>query len=109
MFFNFDRDHTTVTTNQLSSILKDWNSFQHAMNGPYENKYEMEYQIQIGSKMFPEYPVRSINQAFYELKKALGIASSSFHSISPTRYQYQNDHFIAAADTEKYRSGFYWS
>ena len=51
--------------------------------------------------MFPEYPVRSINQAFYELKKALGIALSSFHSTSPTRYQYQNDHFIAAADTEK--------
>ena len=101
VFFNFDRDHNTITTNQLSSILKDWNSFQHAMNGGYENGYEMEYQIQIGSKMFPEYPVRSINQAFYELKKALGIASSSFHSISPTRYQYQNDHFIAAVDTEK--------
>ena len=51
--------------------------------------------------MFPEYPVRSLNQAFYELKRTSGIASSSFHSISPTRAQYQNDHFIAAADTEK--------
>ena len=101
VFFNFDVDHTTVTSSQITSILKDWNSFQHAMNGGYNNTLEMEYQIQIGSKMFPEYPVRSINQAFYELKKALGIASSSFHSISPTRYQYQNDHFIAAVDCEK--------
>ena len=71
------------------------------MDGGCNYSLEMEYQIQIGSKMFPEYPVRSINQAFYELKKALGIASSSFHSISPTRYQYQNDHFIIAVDTEK--------
>ena len=71
------------------------------MDGGYNYGLEMEYQIQIGSKMFPEYPVRFLNQAFYELKKTLGIASSSFHSIRPTRYQYQNDHFIAAADTEK--------
>ena len=102
VFFNFDTDHTTlVSTDRLTSILKDWNSFQHAMSGAYDNNYEMEYQMQIGSKMFPEYPCRSVNQAFYELKKALGIASSSFHSISPTRYQYQNDHFILAVDTEK--------
>ena len=102
VFFNFDFDHTTVlSTDRLTSILKDWNSFQHAMSGAYDNSYEMEYQMQIGSKMFPEYPCRSVNQAFYELKKALCIASSSFHSISPTRYQYQNDHFILAVDTEK--------
>ena len=48
------------------------------MGKSYVNGYEMEYQIQIGSKMFPEYPVRSINQAFYELKKDLGTASSSY-------------------------------
>ena len=43
----------------------------------------------------------SLSQAFYELKKALGIASSSYHSISPTRTQYLTDHFIAGIDTEK--------
>jgi hypothetical protein len=102
VFFNFDYDHSTVSSTDISTtFLKDWNSFQHPMDGGYDDNKELEYQIQIGSKMFPEYPVRSINQAFYELKKALGIASSSFHSISPTREQYQNEHFIAAADTEK--------
>ena len=60
----------------------------------------MEYQFQIGSTCFPDYPVRSINQAFYELKKALGIASSSFHSTSPSKYKYEGDHFIAVAGTE---------
>jgi hypothetical protein len=102
VFFNFDYDHSTVSSTDISkTFLKYWNSFQHPMDGGYSYNLELEYQIQIGSKMFPEYPVRSINQAFYELKKALGIASSSFHSISPTREQYQNDHFICAADTEK--------
>ena len=69
VFFNFDIDHSIVTLNQITSILKDWSSFQHPMDGGYNYGLEMEYQIQIGSKMFPEYPVRSINQAFYELKK----------------------------------------
>ena len=102
VFFNFDIDHSLVSSTDIAStILKDWNSFQHPMDGGYNHNLEMEYQIQIGSKMFSEYPVRSINQAFYELKKALGIASSSFHSISPTREQYQNDHFIVGNDTEK--------
>ena len=43
----------------------------------------------------------SLSQAFYELKKALGIASSAYHSISPTRAQYLGDHFIAGIDTEQ--------
>ena len=71
------------------------------MQGAYNFSQELEFQVQIGSKMYPEYPCRSLSQAFYELKKALGIASSAYHSISPTRGQYQGDHFIAGIDTEK--------
>ena len=71
------------------------------MSIQYDFDKEIEWQIQIGSKMFPEYTCRSVNQSFYELKKALGIASSTYHSISPTRQQYQDDHFICAVDTEK--------
>ena len=71
------------------------------MNGIYDVTKEVQYQVQIGSKLFPEYPVRSLAQAFFELKKALGIASSSFHSISLTYSQYMNDHFIVGVDTEK--------
>ena len=62
---------------------------------------EVDCQIHSGSKMFPEYHVRSINQAFYELEKTLGIASSSFHSIAPARTQHQAGHFIAAVDIDK--------
>ena len=71
------------------------------MKGTCDFTKEVEYQIQIGNKCFPEYPVRSINQAFFEIQKALGIAGSAFHSISPTRAQYQRAHFIIAVDCEK--------
>ena len=72
-----------------------------SMQGAYNFNQELEFQVQIGSKMYPEYPCRSLSQAFYELKKALGIASSSYHNISPTRGHYQGGHFIAGIDTEK--------
>ena len=71
------------------------------MSIQYDFSKELQRHVQIGSNMFPEYPCSSVAQAFYELKKALGIASSSYHSISPTRLQYQNDHFIVGVDTEK--------
>ena len=100
VFFNFDGDHSNVT-NAITGVYKDWNSFQHPMQGAYNFNNELEFQVQIGSKMFPEYPCRSLSQAFYELKKSLGIASSSYHSISPSRTQYLTDHFIAGIDTEK--------
>jgi hypothetical protein len=57
--------------------------------------------------MFPEYPVRSLAETFYQLKKSLGIHGSAFHSISITPEQYRNDHFIIGIDTEKiFEAGF---
>ena len=100
MFFNFDGDHTNVT-NSLTGIYRDWYRFKHPMQGTYNFNNELAFQVQIGSKMYPECPCRSLSQALYELRKALGIASSAYHSISPTRGQYLGDHFIAGIDTEK--------
>ena len=100
VFFNFVGGHANVT-NSLTGIYKDWISFQHPMQGTYNFNNELAFQVQIGSKMYPEYPCMSLSQAFYELKKAIGIASSSYHSVSPTRGQYLGDHFIAGIDAEK--------
>ena len=100
LFVTFDTAHA-VSDLTSAAILKDWNSFQHAMDGSYDVTREIEWQIQIGSKLFPEYPCRSLAQTFYELKKCLGISSTSFHNISPTWQQYANDHFIIGIDTEK--------
>ena len=120
VFFNFDINHAAVTGTRvadgLTCVLNDFNSFMHPMimnsqlggvagagtaYATYDSSREIEWQIQIANKMFPEYPCRSQAQSFYELRKALGIASSPFHSISITPRQYINDHFICAVDTEK--------
>ena len=62
--FNFGGDRSNVT-NDLIGIYKDWSSFQHPMQGTYSFNNGLELQIQIGSKMYPEYPCRSLPQAFY--------------------------------------------
>ena len=51
--------------------------------------------------MFPEYPCRSMSETFYQLKKALGIHGSAYHSVAISADQYRKDHFIIGVDTEK--------
>lgn len=47
---------------------KEWLNFYHLMStaagGSYEKTLELEYQIQIGSKLFPEYPCRSLSESY---------------------------------------------
>ena len=64
VFFSFDTDHNTTTTIPYTSIAKDWNTFLHPMAGTYDSKREIEYQLQVGSKRFPEYPCRTLGQAY---------------------------------------------
>ena len=71
------------------------------VGGAYDYDKELQWQLQIGSKMFPEFPCRSMAETFYQLQKALGIHGSAFHSLSITPDQYRNDHFIIGVDTEK--------
>jgi hypothetical protein len=80
---------------------KEWNNFYHPMrNQPYyDSGYELEYQVQIGSKLYPEYPVRSISEAFSQLRKAVGLNYGT-HSLELTREQYRRDKFIVGVDTE---------
>ena len=40
-------------------------------------------------------------ETFYQLKKALGIHGSSYHSVAISAEQYRNDHVIIGVDTEK--------
>ena len=67
----------------------------------YNKGYELEMQVQVGSKLFPEYPLRSLSESYAQLKKAVGILGSNFHSMSVTPTQYRNEHFVAGIDTEK--------
>ena len=69
--------------------------------GGYDYAKELQWQLQIGSKMFPEYPARSLAETFYQLKKSLGIHGSAFHSVAISPIQYRNNHFIIGVDTEE--------
>ena len=105
VFINFDGDHTNSNTKQ--TVHRNMNTFAHPMKGAdynvvdYFYDKELQWQVQIGSKMFPEYPVRSLAETFYQLKKSLGIHGSAYHSVSITPKQYRTDHFIIGIDTEK--------
>ena len=85
----------------LSAVDKEWLNFMHPMTNTanYNTGYELETQIQIGSKLYPEYPRRS--EAYAQLKKSVGILGSNFHSMSITPVQYRNKHFVIGVDTEK--------
>ena len=62
---------------------------------------EFEFHVQIGSKLSPEYPVRSHAEAFYQLRKMLGVLSSSVHNFDINAVSYRSNKFILAIDTEK--------
>jgi hypothetical protein len=67
----------------------------------HEENDEFRLSLQIGSKLFPEYPIRSHSEAYYKLKKTVGIQTSDVHSfdISPLEYKYNK--LIMGVDTEK--------
>jgi hypothetical protein len=113
VFINFDNRHThgdpdgsnihSVVNTFMGpmSPIPDGNGLGTYFGGAYNYLQELQWQLQIGSKMFPEYPCSSLSETFYQLKKALGIAGSAFHSLAITAEQYRNDHFIIGVDTEK--------
>ena len=62
---------------------------------------EFEYQLQIGSKLFPEYPIRSHNEAYYQLCKTLGVQSSAVHNFDISAREYRFSKFVLGTDCEK--------
>jgi hypothetical protein len=67
----------------------------------HDPRGEFEFQLQIGSKLFPEYPIRSHNEAFYQLKKTLGVQASAVHNFDVTATQYRDSRFILGTDCER--------
>ena len=108
MFVSFDGEGTGETgpgTLPLtgSDFRKPFNDFYHP-SGDYlvqRQDKEMEFQIQIGSKMYPEYPIRSVQEAFTQLVKCLGINNSAFHGVDIIAQEYRSHKFIIGIDTEK--------
>ena len=62
--------------------------------GIYDLNKDLEFQIQPGSQLFPEYPCNSITQCFYHLRKALNLPMFHQHSLAVDFIQYRDRQFI---------------
>ena len=87
---------------------KRWNTFYSPMhefsNGSaniFHQTGEFETQLQIGSKLIPEYPIRSHAESYYQLRKTLGHASSNIHNFDISSHEYRDHKMIIGLDTEK--------
>ena len=74
---------------------------QHSHTHTHTPAGEFEYQLQIGSKLFPEYPIRSHNEAFYQLAKTLGVQASAVHNFDINAREYRFNKLILGTDCEK--------
>ena len=89
---------------------KQGTSFYHPMNAgwsdtlnrtAYNPNLELEFQIQLGGKLYPEYPCRTVNECFSILKETLNLPEKYQHSIGITFDEYIRNKFIFAMDFEK--------
>jgi len=98
-FVSFYKTPTVETILDKQAI-----QFYHPMSdtaGNYNKNYEMEFQIQLGPKLYPEYPVRSISECFSILKQTLNLPDWGLHSVGIDFKQYINNKFIFAMSFEK--------
>jgi hypothetical protein len=106
VFVTLNKDKTGVRANHVG--IKFWNDFFSPMwdgnsDGTLTHRPdgEFEFQLQIGSKLFPEYPIRSHNEAYYQLKKTLGVHASSLHNFDISPVAYRSNKLVIGTDCEK--------
>ena len=96
--------------------LKQFNQFLHPMwksevvDGTgsfpaYDPNFELEWQIQTGSRFYPSYPVRSTAEAFTHLLKTLNYPDKYQHSSNINPITWRSTKFVMAYDFEKMRDG----
>ena len=94
-----------VNSNVLTNgVHKEFNFFYNPGYGDasiYDSKTDFQFQMQIGSKQFPEMPITSNQEAFYQLRKCLGVQATTFHSIDVKPFDYQSTKYVIGIDTEK--------
>ena len=91
----------TVITTPLSTTLFPGAATQTTLEKAYDPQYELEWQIQIGSRLFPETPCRSLSEAFKFLRQAMHYPDHNQHSMDIEEWQYRVDKFIMAFDFER--------
>jgi len=73
----------------------------------YKQEQDMiqSLQLQIGSRLYPDYPITSSTEAFYMLRKAFNFGETSIrdhvHSFNIKSKEYLDHKFVIVFDTEK--------
>jgi len=67
----------------------------------YNPNLELEFQIQLGGKLYPEYPCRTVNECFSILKETLNLPEKYQHAVSILFDDYIRNKFIFGMDFEK--------
>ena len=78
-------------------------TYHHPMSESttYNPDKEVQLYLQLGSKLYPEYPCQSVAECFYRLKEALNLPDHHQNSISIKFKNYIKDKFIFAISFEK--------
>ena len=71
------------------------------MAGTYNKAHEIQFELQLGSKKWPEYPLLSQAEAFYQLRKTMGVLGSAYTSLDFSGKEYINNKCIIGFDLEK--------
>ena len=106
VFVSLDK---TQAGDRLTNGKKWWNDFFSPASAnnfagtvfKHDSNDEFELTIQVGSKIFPDYPMRSHAEAYYQLRKTLGVQSSKVHSFDISPQEYHDNRLIMGIDTEK--------
>ena len=92
---------TLYRTALANTNLKECNYFYHPHDTQASNIYyaaeEHTFQLQIGSKLYPEYPIQGVAEAFYQLRKTLGLN----HTMNMIGRWYRTAKYVIGIDLEK--------
>ena len=89
-----------VTLNHAGTMQhKEANHFYHPISSKLNDGYDIEdehtFQVQIGSKTMPEYPLSSVTETYYQLGKTVG------HPLHIYGRWYRSRRYIIGSDIEK--------
>jgi len=99
-FLSFYKTPTTPTIIDKQAI-KLYHPMSEVISSIYVPTLDLEFQIQLGSKLYPEYPVRSISECFTILKQTLNLPDDHLHAIGIDFRQYCTNKFIFGMSFEK--------
>ena len=77
----------------------------NGINGSFTNMVledgSFQFQLQLGSKMFPEQAMSSFAEMFESLRKAAGVHNQDIKSLSLDRWDYMSNSFVLGVDLER--------